>query len=548
MPGPPNVIFVITDDQGYGDIGYHGNPVLKTPNLDRMARESAQLDNHHHDPLCSPSRAALLTGQYGCRNGVWHVIHGRHLLNPTAVTMADMFAANGYRTGMFGKWHLGDNYPFAPQYRGFDEVLCHRGGGVGELPDYWGNSYVDDVYFHNGEPFRCEGYCTDVFFDAALNFIEATAEAPFFVYLAPNAMHAPHIVPDQYAAPYLAQEIPDERAKFCGMIANFDENMGKLFARLRALGLDEDTVVMFTADHGTAAGYDPATGDGFNAGLRGKKGSVYDGGHQVNFFFRWPTHLPAERKVGQLTAHIDILPTLIDICDLKYDPEQRFDGLSLAGLLRGDDDALPERSIIVQLQLAQPRKWHQTVVLNGLWRLVNGAQLYDVEGDRAQEHDVAAEHPLTVDALRRDYDAFWQDMGECFAQVIAIPVGTPYENPVLLSARDWHPTDGRVPWRQNWIDDRAYDANGFWRIDVSQPGRYRIELRTHPREADRPMGVTGASLQIGDERRSKLVAEDDSQVAFDMDLHVGMKTVRTKISDESGRRTRGAYYTYVTKL
>jgi len=548
MPRPPNVILVITDDQGYGDIGYHGNPVLQTPNLDRMARESVQLDNQHHDPLCSPSRAALLTGQYACRNGVWHVIHGRHLLNPTAVTMADIFSTNGYRTGMFGKWHLGDSYPFAPQHRGFDEALCHRGGGVGELPDYWGNDYVDDVYFHNGEPFRCEGYCTDVFFDAALNFIESTTEAPFFVYLAPNAMHAPHIVPDEYAVPYLALGIPEERAKFYGMIANFDENMGRLFACLRALGLDEDTLVMFTADHGTAAGYDPATGDGFNAGLRGKKGSVYDGGHQVNFFFRWPAHLPAERKVRQLTTHIDILPTLIDICDLKYDPEHEFDGLSLAGLLRGADVELPERSIIVQLQPDQPQKWNHTVALNGRWRLVNGAELYDVERDRAQEHDVAAEHRLTVDALRRDYDAFWQDMQDCFAQVIAIPVGTPYENPVLLSARDWHPTDGRVPWRQSWIDDPAYDANGFWWIDVSQPGRYQIELRTHPREAERPMLVSQASLQIDDENWLKVVAVEGSHATFHLDLYAGIYDMRTELSNDGGDRRRGAYYVYITKV
>ena len=202
MPTHPNLIFIITDDQGYGDIACHGNPWLHTPQLDRMATESVRLDNHHHDPLCSPSRAALLTGQYAARNGVWHVIQGRHLLNPQALTMADIFSANGYRTGMFGKWHLGDNYPYAPQYRGFDDLLCHRGGGVGELPDYWGNNYVDDTYFRNGQPEQCCGYCTDVFFDAALDFIESNAAAPFFVYLATNAMHSPFIVPEAYAAPY----------------------------------------------------------------------------------------------------------------------------------------------------------------------------------------------------------------------------------------------------------------------------------------------------------------------------------------------------------
>ena len=548
MPRSPNVIFVITDDQGYGDIGCHGNPVLKTPNLDRMARESAQLDNHHHDPLCSPSRAALLTGQYACRNGVWHVIHGRHLLNPAATTMADIFAENGYRTGMFGKWHLGDNYPFAPQYRGFEEALCHRGGGVGELPDFWGNNYFDDVYFHNGEAHQCEGYCTDVFFEAALKFVEADPETPFFVYLAPNAMHASHIVPHNYAAPYLEAGIPQERARFYGMIANFDENMGALFARLRALGIDENTLVIFTADHGTAAGYNPATGDGFNAGLRGKKGSLYDGGHQVNFFFRWKSRLPAGRIVSQLSAHIDILPTLIDICDLTTDSGIEFDGVSLAGLLSAEADDLPERSIVIQLQPNQPRKWHQTAVLNGRWRLVNGAELYDVERDRAQTHDVAADCPRVLSALRHDYDAFWDDMQDSFALVVSIPVGTQRENPVLLSARDWHPTAGRVPWKQSWIDDPAFDANGFWMIDVARAGRYRVELRTHPREADQPMKAKQARLIIGDKRWSADISADDSGVSFDVELDAGPTALSAFISEAPGPRERGAYYVYVTRL
>ncbi|MCY3832710.1 MAG: arylsulfatase [Chloroflexi bacterium] len=548
MRRQPNLIFIITDDQGYGDIAYHGNPDLVTPQLDQMARESVQLDNHHHDPLCSPSRAALLTGQYAARNGVWHVIHGRHLLDPAAVTMADIFSANGYRTAMFGKWHLGDNNPFAPQCRGFDETLCHRGGGVGELPDFWGNNYFDDVYFRNGEPTRCAGYCTDVFFEAALEFIEANSAAPFFVYLAPNAMHAPHIAPDVYAAPYLKRGILPERARFYGMIANFDENLGRLFARLRALGLDEDTLVVFTSDHGTAAGYDPATGAGFNAGLRGKKGSVYDGGHQVNFFLRWLGRLPAGRRIGQLTAHVDILPTLIELCALKRDYEIEFDGLSLAALARGDESQLPERSIIIQLQPDKPRKWHQTALLKGRWRLVNGVELYDIERDRAQQYDIAADHPLTVAALQQDYDAFWDEMQDSFSQVIAIPVGTPYEKPALLCARDWHPTAGQVPWRQSWIDDPAYDANGYWWIDVTTPGRYQIELRAYPREADRALGATNAKLQIGAKTWSKTVSESDARIAFDISLDGGETSLQTYISNARDQRARGAYYTYVTKL
>ncbi len=544
----PNVIFIITDDQGYGDICYHGNPVLKTPSLDQMARESVQLDNHHHDPLCSPSRAALLTGQYAARNGVWHVIHGRHLLQPDALTMADHFSANGYRTAMFGKWHLGDNYPFAPQFRGFDEVLCHRGGGVGELPDYWGNNYVDDTYFHNGEPLPCNGYCTDVFFAAATDFISEDEDRPFFVYLATNAMHGPHIVPETYAAPYLEAGVPDERARFYGMIANFDENIGKLFARLKQLDIDDDTILIFTADHGTAAGFDPTTGSGYNAGLRGIKGSVYDGGHQVNFFLRWPGMLPAARKISQPTAHIDILPTLINLCGLSADKMDDFDGISLAPLIRGEENKLAERSIVIQLQPDKPQKWHHSAVVGGHWRLINGDELYNVEIDQSQEHDIAAEYPEVVAALKEEYDEWWASMQGVFSQFVAIPVGSHHADPVLLSARDWHPTVGRVPWRQVWIDDPAFDANGFWIIDVVAAGCYQVELRTHPREANLPMCSAYVTLQIGEVEFRQSTCQQQTNAVFEAELPLGEASLRTSITSADRRRDRGAYYVYVSKL
>lgn len=548
MSQHPNVIFIITDDQGYGDIGYHGNPVLETPNLDRMARESVQLDNHHHDPLCSPSRAALLTGQYAARNGVWHVIHGRHLLHRNALTMADHFSANGYRTAMFGKWHLGDNYPFAPQYRGFDEALCHRGGGVGELPDYWGNSYFDDTYFRNGQPLPCAGYCTDVFFAAASDFISEPADAPFFVYLATNAMHAPFLVEERYAAPYAEQGTPENRASFYGMIANFDDNLGRLFQRLDELEIAESTIVVFTSDHGTAAGFDTVTGQGYNAGMRGVKGSVYDGGHRVNFFVRWSGTLPAEHKISQPTAHIDVLPTLLDLCGIPAENAAEFDGLSLAPLLRGECDAVPDRSIVIQLQPDKPQKWHHTALIKGRWRLLKGEELYDVESDPGQIHDIAAQSRPIVEALRLEYDNWWQDMQDAFAQTVAIPIGSERENPALLSARDWHPTRGRVPWKQIWIDDPAYDANGYWLIDVLAAGAYRIELRTHPREADLPMGVIAASLHIGDSESSRFCLETDAETAFEVELSAGVASLSTSLVDVAGQRERGAYYVYVSKL
>lgn len=459
--------------------------------------------------------------------------------------MADVFAENGYRTGMFGKWHLGDNYPFAPQYRGFNEALCHRGGGVGELPDYWGNSYFDDVYFRNGTPEQCAGYCTDIFFEAALDFIDTNAKQPFFVYLATNAMHSPFIVPEDYARPYIEQGIPEGRAKFYGMIANFDENMGRLRERLAALGIDEDTIIIFTSDHGTAAGYDPSDGSGFNAGMRGGKSSVYDGGHRVNFFLRWKGKLKAGRKLAGLTAHIDVLPTMIDLCGLESDTA--FDGISLAVEMRGERDAVPERSIVLQLQPDVPQKWHHTVVLNEWWRLINGSELYNIVTDPGQCRDVAVANPHVVAALRREYDTWWREMQSAFAETVAIPIGTEHENPTLLSARDWHPASGGVPWLQAWIDDISRYANGYWIIDVAAAGSYRFELRTHPREADLPLRATMARLQIGDKSLCKRLSSHNRAAIFDVELGCCECKLQTCLADEAGRQ-RGAYYVYVEKL
>ena len=542
----PNVIFVITDDQGYGDIAYHGNPWLSTPHLDKMAAESVQLDNHHHDPLCSPSRAAVMTGQYASRGGVWHVTQGRHLLRPESRTMANYFKDNGYATAMFGKWHLGDNYPYGPQYRGFDETVCHYGGGVGELPDYWGNDYSDDTYFRNGQPEAFSGYCTDVFFDEALNFIGKQQDKPFFVYLATNAMHSPFIVPERYAAPYLEQGVPEPRAQFYGMISNFDENMGRLFAYLKQHNLDDNTLVVFTADHGTAEGFDPETGDGFNAGLRGKKGSVYDGGHQVNFFMRWTRTLPPETRIKELTAHIDVLPTLIDLCQLETPESPEFDGESLVPIITRRAETLKERSIFVHLQPDKPVKWHHCVVMNGAWRLINGTALYNVDTDRAQVNDVALEHPDIVTKLRKDYDAWWDSLTPAFNDYCYFDLGG-VENPTLLTARDWHPLEGTVPWMQDWIAENNRHPNGFWAVNVLQEGTYRITLRRYPKEAARPAGATNARLKIGELEFVQQLDANAEEAVFLVTLKAGKVLLQSWFTDVLSGLSRGAYYVYVSK-
>ena len=253
LTGRPNIVIILTDDQGYGDVACLGNKEIKTPAMDRLYADSVRLTNFHVDPTCSPTRSALMTGRYSSRTGVWHTIMGRSIMHPDEVTIAEIFAQGGYRTGCFGKWHLGDNFPCRPQDQGFHEVLVNGGGGVTQTPDYWGNDYFDDTYWHNGKPTKQTGYCTDVFFNGAMRFIEKNKNRPFFCYIPTNAAHGPFLVAKKYSEPYKKMGIASPRAEFYGMITNIDENLARLRKKLKSLGLEENTILIFMTDNGTAA-------------------------------------------------------------------------------------------------------------------------------------------------------------------------------------------------------------------------------------------------------------------------------------------------------
>ena len=327
--GKPNVVLVITDDQGYGDLACHGNPVIETPHLDQLHSESTRFTNFHVDPLCAPTRAGLLTGRYAYRTGVTAAFGGRSILRRGEVTMADIFRNNGYRTGQFGKWHLGDNYPYRPNERGFDESVTCWSGGVTQAADYWGNDYFDDTYYRNNQPEKFSGYCTDVYFNEAIRFVEENRQQPFFLYLPTNAPHAPYFVDRKYSKPYLDRGVAPQMAAFYGMITNLDENVGRLRAKLSELELEENTIFIFMTDNGTAAGVltpkEQSDWKGFNAGMRERKGSQYDGGHRVPFFIRWPAGgIDGPKDVGRLAAHIDVLPTLIQLVGLPGRAKHQF--------------------------------------------------------------------------------------------------------------------------------------------------------------------------------------------------------------------------------
>lgn len=548
----PNVVLVITDDQGYGDLSCHGNPILRTPNLDLLYRQSVRVTDFHVGPTCAPTRASLMTGRYCNRTGVWHTIMGRSLLRRDEVTMADVFAAGGYRTGIFGKWHLGDNYPFRPQDRGFREVLVHGGGGVGQTPDYWGNDYFDDTYWHNGTLEKHSGYCTDVWFDATTRFIEANRDQPFFVYLATNAPHGPYNVSEQYSDRYKGSDAPN--ASFYGMIANIDENMGRLMGRLRSLGLEGNTILIFMTDNGTAAGFQG--GKGFNAAMRGTKGSQYDGGHRVPCFVRWPAGgLDGGRDVGRLAAHVDLLPTLIELCGLPKPAGFKFDGTSILPLLSSREGGWPDRVLVTDSQrIEHPQRWRQSAVMTDRWRLIDGKELYDIHADPGQRNDLSGMRAEVARELRATYERWWTDVSSRFDEYCEIVIGSDRENPSRLTCHDWHDAD-LPPWNQTHIL-QGIEGNGFWAVEVAQAGEYEFALRRWPKEVDQPINAaipggrairaTSARLTIGEVDLEEAVPADASEVVFRLALKPGKVRLKTWFSADGA--SRGAYYVYVTRV
>ncbi|MFK7779345.1 MAG: arylsulfatase [Gimesia sp.] len=560
----PNIILVITDDQGYGDIAAHGNQMIQTPNLDQLYQKSLRLTNFHVDPTCAPTRSALMTGRYSTRTGVWHTIMGRSLMDTNEVTLAEVFKSNGYKTGLFGKWHLGDNYPLRPQDQGFETVVQHGGGGVGQTPDYWENGYFDDTYFRQGKPEKFKGYCTDIWFDEALKFIDANKSKPFFAYISTNAPHSPYIVDKKQSEPYANKGVAGNMAPFYGMISNIDDNMGRLLRRLKEWDLEENTILIFMTDNGTAAGVQRPnkkhlskkqqrrlsrgkpviidTWPGFNAGMRGTKGSEYDGGHRVPFYIYWPGgKLFGGRDINQLTAHIDVLPTLAELCNLTISSELKLDGTSLVPILTGKKDNLRNRTLIVHSQrIESPEKWRKSSVMTDRWRLVNQKELYDIQSDPGQTKNVSAEHAGVVKYLTAEYDKWWVSLTPQFSRYVAIGIGSQSENPAHLTCHDWHAPIEQVPWNHRIIAKNPI-ANGFWIVNITESGTYEITLRCRPKSAYHPMKKGIARIQIGDLKQEHKVAEGELSTTFTIDLPRGQKKLQTWL-DEGNGVSRGAFF------
>jgi arylsulfatase len=411
----PNIILILTDDQGYGDLSCNGNPILKTPHIDRLHAEGVRFTDFHVSPTCSPTRSALLSGRHEFKNGVTHTIYERERLTLQATTIAQVLKDTGYTTGIYGKWHLGDEDAYQPDRRGFDEVFIHGGGGIGQTfpgscGDAPGNTYFSPYIKHNGKFEKTTGYCTDVFFRQAMRWIESVkGNKPFFVYLTTNTPHGPHQVRPEDEARY-AGKVPPETAKFFGMIANIDDNVGRLLAKLKEWDIERDTLVIFMNDNGGTGGVKV-----FNAGMRGHKGTAFNGGTRAASLWRWPGALKPT-GVDKLTAHVDVFPTLAELAGAKLPASQKLDGFSLVPLLKGAT-AWPDRYLFTHVgrweRGAAPQKSGKCSVRWGNWNLVRekgGWALYNLKSDRGEKRDVAAAHPDIIKQMSQRYDVWWLEV------------------------------------------------------------------------------------------------------------------------------------------
>jgi len=574
----PNVIILMTDDQGYGELSCNGNPILKTPQLDKLHNQSLRLVNFHVEPMCTPTRGQLISGLDAVRNGAVNVSSGRSMMNKDIKTIGDYFFENGYKTGIFGKWHLGDNYPYRPEDRGFEETLWFPSSHISSVPDYWGNDYFDDVYVKNGKRESFKGFCTNVFFSNAMEWMKTCAEKgeTFFTYLPTNAPHQPFFAPEKNIAEMekivensqWADMEPQKKhdfIRYLAMIRNLDWNVGQLMDFLDKQGLSDNTILIFLTDNGSTFGPDY-----YNAGMRGRKMQLFEGGHRVPFFIRWPQGkgFDKPRDIKGLTEVQDVLPTLLDLCEIKYKKEL-FSGQSLSDVFSGKKCVPEDRMLFINYSrmpfyFDYPSPYTNTImnasgsaVLWKNWRLLEDKQLYDLSTDPLQKNNIISKHPEVVKYLKEKRDEWWSGVKDIANKPERIVIGDDKENPMMLSSCDW--MDVFVD--QQGQVKQGERKNSYWLLNVAQKGTYKFELRRWPKEYDIPLneaGIGEKALPIGiskifisgkntDIRRRVKIKQEAKNVIFTANLEPGPITLHTWFNDINGEAISGAYYVYVSR-
>ncbi len=525
----PNIIFIITDDQGYGDIGFHGNPYIKTPVLDRLAKQSVRLSQFYACPVSAPTRACLMTGRYAYRTGVYDTYNGGAIMATEEITIAEALKQQGYKTGIIGKWHLGDNYPFRAQDQGFDECFVHGGGGIGQQGDAEENfsnpdsSYFNPVISRNGNPEKTKGYCTDVFTDEAIRFVQQNQKNPFFLYLAYNAPHTPlQVKGDDLARydsvrldtsiypsggyPLMMNENDYENAKrVYAMVSCIDDNIGRLWQTLRDLQIEENTIIIFMTDNGPQ-------NYRYRGGLRGKKSTVFEGGIRVPFYIYWKGHLTENKEISEPAAAIDVLPTICAITSTPLPSSQKIDGTNLYPLITGKAEQLAERSLFFVWSRGFIEPYYNIAVLKGEWKIIGetpyymgdtALQLYYLTTDPFEKNNQAQKYPAKVTRLRKEFDAW-------YSSIISSPpllkgyciIGTPHENPVILTRQDWHGARGKY-WERP-------DGFGWWNVTIRRTASYSFELRFKEKISNKGKAL----VRLGSTQRSMLNNDTTSRAVY----------------------------------
>ena len=491
----PNVVLIITDDQGYGDLGFTGNPHVKTPVLDNFARESIRFNQFYVSPVCAPTRASLMTGRFSLRTGVRDTYNGGAIMAPEEVTIAEMLKTAGYTTGAFGKWHLGDNYPSRPNDQGFDESLIHLAGGMGQPGDFTtffkrDSSYFDPVFWYNGEQKAYEGYCSDIFAGEAISFIEKNHKKPFFCYLAFNAPHTPLQVPEAYynmyksidpssgfendnrPFPIMSEKDKEDARKVYAMVTNIDDNVGKVLQKLKELEIANNTLVIFMTDNGPQQRR-------YNAGMRGLKSSVFRGGVRVPFYWRLPALYEGNRNIETTTAHIDILPTLAELCTTELPTDRTIDGTSLLPLLKGEKPEVFEtRSLFFYWTRRYPELYQNIALQKGPFKLVGNTnhdaplenfELYNIRADEFELKNILPENRSLASEMKTELDQIIHELSNSphLQDPPRIVIGSEHENPVYLNRNDAGGARGI------WTQEEVF---GFWRVKIKE-GKYNIRFK-----------------------------------------------------------------------
>ncbi|MDO6602843.1 arylsulfatase [Arenibacter palladensis] len=570
----PNVIIIMADDQGYGDLSLNGNPILKTPYMDKIGKESVRFTDFHVAPMCTPTRGQLMTGVDALRNGATAVCQGHSMMFREIPIMPEYFKQSGYATGLFGKWHLGDSYPHLPQDRGFEETLSFPAWGITSLADHFGNSYFDPYLRHNGIEEKYEGFSTDIFFREAKKWIrkKKNDNQPFFLYLPTNTPHVPEIVAEQYSKPYKNKnhngiELPSD---FYGMIANIDDNLKGMDEFLEKEGLKDNTIFIYLSDNGTQNHNASMV---FNKGMRGKKQSVYEGGHRVPLFIRWPGGKYQSKDIDALVQVQDILPTLMELCQLKpIDGAIGLNGTSLSGVLKKSDPEklkqLNDRKIVIQYSKGETsaKKWDNALVLWDKWRLVGREELYNISEDPSQENNIYKDQKEIGNAMSSHYDKWYEEAKPRFDQPRFISVGDSKSQEIELFANDW--VGGYCDNPPGLV--RA-NKTGFWNLIIEEPGEYEFELRRWPDELNMPIsaGIDGSSIiahekftgedvgkrpihfaqiEIDDFEDIKIVESTDTKMSFRAELKPGKTKLKTLFLNKDMEELCSAIYVNVKKL